>query len=65
MFEVPDTEAANACDSEEVSAREPGVIVTLTGGVKVTLAAADFFGLATLVATTMTTCLLEIIAGAV
>lgn len=58
------TEAVNAWVCEGASVTLPGVNATLTGGASDTLALADLVGFATLVAVTVTACVLVMEAGA-
>ena len=59
------TVALKSSVCEVVNETEPGVIVTLTGGVSVIVTLAAFAVLATLVAVTVTLCESVIVAGAV
>ena len=65
MSVEPETVAVNCLVWEPLSVADVGVNVTVTGGTTATLALADLVGLATLVALTVTLCVLEIEAGAV
>jgi hypothetical protein len=65
VLEVPMTVAENCCVCEAVRPAVPGVIETDIGDRSVTLTEPVLVGSATLVAVTVTDCVLEMLAGAV